>query len=560
MKLPCRTKIFRIFFCAVFLNIASSTVAEPVTNSNPTGISKGNSYIEGPAPHLMRSLSRHALIIGISQYFDPRISTLKGIKHDMDSATKMAESMGVPKQNIRYIRDLDATAAGIEREIMELNSRVQPGDRVFFYFSGHGTRWYDAAIKKDECVEGLMPADSKPLTNERITALLKPVADKSDKLFMFYDACHSGGVVDKPSMSRAITSSSVKSLTPKFISPGGSEQCFKPVNIKDRSFAGAVEATGLSPQNVVQISSARPEEVSFDDEHIGGLATETWKNCMLGEAKDLDHSGGVTVEEIAACAQVKLTEYFTTNKQYATSHITIGGNRTFIPAWFSSSNPLHVTSSPIEHIPALPRTEPPRTTESTSLSAQHPTIPPSEVQQAYSHAALKDIYSQRNANRRVTVELSNLTPRIGKDPIELSVTSDHAGYLYVVMLGSDNKSFSVLFPNDLDSKNLVEAGKIIRIPRESWAITAQGPAGTDQLLVAVTDTPRDLKLLGKKKDGPFLQSLTDQAGRVDLHWLIGTSSNRASADCSGSGTTRNLFVAAKCSDSFGAALVQITER
>lgn len=506
------------------------------------------------------NLSRHALIIGISHYFDPRISVLKGIKHDIESATKMAEAMGVPRQNIRYIRDLDATASNIEKAILELNSRVQPGDRVFFYFSGHGTRWFDPSIKKDECVEGLMPADSKPLTNERITALFKPVADKSDKLFMFYDACHSGGVVDKAVASRG-QSAEKNRITPKFTSPGGSEQCFKPVNIKDRSLGGSIGVAGLSLQNVVQVSSARPEEVSFDDEHIGGLATETWRKCMLGDAKDLDHSGGVTVEEIAACAQVKLTNYFTTNHQYEASHITIGGNKSFIPAWFleeSSSNSRPASSSNISTLQVpLPQSSP--LAIPTPLE-QQPAVPITSAPQTYSTATFNDIYAQRDANRAVKVQINNRSPKIGIDAIEFSVNSDKDGYVYVIMLGSDKKTFTILFPNELDNNNFIKAGRTLKIPRDNWTVTAQGPAGKDQLLVTITDNPRDLAMLNGKKAGPFMQSLTDNNGRANLQWVIGAASARNLTDCNKKPASLALSDASKCSDSFGAELVEISER
>jgi hypothetical protein len=546
-----------IFLCAA--TVPAYALAFDVAWGGP--ISAKISYVPAPKADLpdktspvrqSPGFSRHALIIGIGHYADPRISVLKGIGHDMDSATRIAMSMGIPQENIRYVRDLDATAARIELEISELNARVRPGDRVFFYFSGHGTRWYDAAIKKDECVEGLMPADSKPITNEKITALFSPIAEKSDKLLMFYDACHSGGVVDKPGMSRAL-SAAADSITAKFTSAGGAEQCFSPVNIKSRSLGGLVQVAKISPQNVVQISSARPDEVSFDDEHRGGLATETWRDCMLGEAKDADHSGGITVDEITACAQAKLSAYFTSNKQYAASHITVGGNRAFIPAWFSANSPVSGGSHQAGGTPSAAALTAP------SNAATAPQRP-ADIHPSYPHAALRDIYAQRDANRKVMVEVGNPRPRIGKDRIALDVTSEQDGYLYIIMLGSDGKTFSMLFPNGLDSRNFIRAGKRLTIPREHWAISAQGPAGKDRILVVVTESPRDLNMLKAERNGPFLQSLADQTGRANLQWLVGTSGTGAATDCTAGHAVPDRTGAAKCSDSFAAALVEMTEQ
>jgi len=98
----------------------------------------------GAAQAAQPRMSRHALIIAVGEYQDPAIPTLRGVGYDIESATRMAMAMQVPEENIRVLRDAEATAANIEREIAALEKRTQPGDRVFFYFSGHGSRWYDA--------------------------------------------------------------------------------------------------------------------------------------------------------------------------------------------------------------------------------------------------------------------------------------------------------------------------------------------------------------------------------------------------------------------------------
>ncbi len=143
-------------------------------------------------------MSRHALIIGIGEYEARGIETLHGVKHDMESAKRMAETMGIPTSNIRYLRDKAATLEGIRKEIRELEERINQGDRVFVYYSGHGTRYLDESISKDTCTEALMAADGNALTNRELGQLLKRIADKTDKLFVFYDACFSGGVVAEP--------------------------------------------------------------------------------------------------------------------------------------------------------------------------------------------------------------------------------------------------------------------------------------------------------------------------------------------------------------------------
>ncbi|MBI1891549.1 MAG: caspase family protein [Burkholderiales bacterium] len=493
--------------------------------------------------------SRHALIIGVGEYMNSTVPSLKGIQHDMDSATRMAESMSIPKENIRYVRDLDATSTRIEQEINELVKRTQPGDRVFLYYSGHGTRWYDEALKKDGCVEALLPSDSKPLTNQRMAALLKPISDKTDKLFVFYDACHSGGVVDKPLTTRSFTGSAFAKLTPKYSPAGVPSFCATPANLRTRSFTDQASKQGALPQNIVEVSSSRQDEISFDDETGGGLATQAWRDCMLSDAEDIDNSGAISVDEIAACAQGKIDKRFANNAQYAAPHITIGGNRAFIPNLFASNS---VAQASTDGQSAAPIVQVSANTQTTASAA--PAVKPP------ASAALDDIYAQRDARRKVSINLRNSALRIGKDNLDFSVTSSHDGYVYLIMLGSDDKSYYLLFPNELDQDNAISAGQTLKLPRKKWQITAQGPAGTDRMLAVVAESPRDLSLLGNAKEGPFITTLTDPKGRANLQWLTGTSVNQGDADCSNGGRQRGLSIATKCSNAFGAAVADIIEK
>jgi len=134
-------------------------------------------------------------------------------------------------------------------------------------------------------------------------------------------------------------------------------------------------------------------------------------------------------------------------------------------------------------------------------------------------ATLKDIEAQRNPRRKVEVTLSKPSMKIGKDALELTVRTSHDGHIYLVMLGSDAKSFYVLFPNGLDAENKIKANQTLRLPRPDWKLMAQGPAGTNQLLVVVSDTPRDLSALRQlppTSAAPFTFSLNDLPGREAL--------------------------------------------
>jgi Caspase domain len=249
--------------------------------------------------------NRHALIIGVSQYADPGTPPLPGARIDRESATQMASAMQVPASNIKYLQDSQATGDNIRKALADLNDRVQDGDRVFVHYSGHGTRYNDP--NAGGCVEALLAYDggmSGTITNREMSDLLKPITQKTDKLFVMYDACHSGGLVanTSPLRTRGMSNSQDEgALRPKFSSI--SEECGRPVNVKSRNLLVEQVSTGALPQDVVHVSASRDNEISFDDERKGGLATQFMRDCMLREAKDLDGSGAISMDEIRQCAR-----------------------------------------------------------------------------------------------------------------------------------------------------------------------------------------------------------------------------------------------------------------
>jgi len=499
------------------------------------------STMGGPAAARTRALppraNRHALIVGIGEYrVDPArpVAALPGVPHDMRNALAIARQMQIPADNITLLRDRDATRDGVLQALRELEHRVQPGDRVFVYWSGHGSRYFDP--QENGCVETLVPYDLRDLGNREFAQWLQPLARRTDKMMVVYDACHSGGVGGAAAApSRAWGAG----WTPKFTP--GVQACQQASNLRTRSLPDAAKALGVSGQDVVYLASSRPDEVSFDNAATGGLATSSLRQCLLGDARDLDGDGTISVGEIAACAQEKIDQALRGQSQLLPHHLVVGGNRAFVPAWFAGSPAPQVTA------PALTPHSPPA--DRPSLS---PPPPPSAepVDVPLSPAGvLEQVHAQRDSKRRVEVQAAAERLRIGVDALDFSVTSSHAGYVYVALLGSDERSLTLLFPNALDAHNRIAAGESLLLPRVGWRITASGPKGRDRLLVLVADGPRDLSALGAAQVGPFAQPLTDAPGRTRLQWLLGTSATGGAVGCQGGG----------CSDAFGSALLTIEE-
>jgi hypothetical protein len=472
--------------------------------------------------------ARSALIVGVSTYASPEVSTLTGVPADIPLAQDMARAMGIPHERTQVLRDGQATKAGILSALDKLSSEVAEGGRVFIYFSGHGTRWYEAQTKG--CKEGLLAHDGQAITNEEIAQHTRRIHSVADKLIVMFDACHSGGVGNKDRFTRSVLSGA---LTPKFFtrSDADAQACEQPTNLRTRSLLGASGPLGGLSENFVQVTSARPDEVSFDEPGKGGLATQGLHACLLGGAADSNGSGAVSVAEIERCTQAAINAKLKPWPQLIPHHVTVSGNRNLVPV----PAPLPV-QAPLVAAPAAERVP----TPSPAVEPTPIPVPPALA----SLATLEDIAHQRNPRRKLEVAPSHKQLRIGKDALGLRLTSSHDGHVYLVLLGSDQRSFYLLFPNGLDADNRIRARTPLVLPRPSWTLKAAGPSGTDRLLVLVTDSPRDLRTLSVAPPdaaAPFTYALNDMAGRAALVDFF-----------TGRGVTGQ-------SESFGAQLLSIEE-
>lgn len=467
--------------------------------------------------------TRHALVIGIGEYTDAEVPTLRGMPQDMASARRMALAMGVPESQITLLRDGAATGAGVRAALAALDARVRDGDRVFVYYSGHGTRWFDPVLKADGCTEGLMAADGQVISNIELGQRLAPLARRADKLFVFYDACFSGGLAESPLRTRSLVRTGSATLTPKFVRgssvASAPEACGEPANFRTRSLPAVLQQRQAVPENVVQVAASRPDEVSFDSSSTGGLATAAWRDCLLGQARDVDGSGAITVDEVTQCAQAQLDRALAGLPGVRGQQMTLVGNTRFVPAWGAAPD--------------------------AAASAKTPGAAPSRATPA---ELLAEVHGQRDGQRRVVATLRRERLKIGRDALELDVTPSRDGHLYVALAGSDGQSLYLLYPNDLARDNRVQAGRRVALPGPGWEVVAGGPPGTETLLVMVTDAPRDLASLGREKAGPFMKTLLDGQGRARLQAVL--ANGTPAPDCGQPGR-------GACSDAFGAALLKV---
>lgn len=152
--------------------------------------------------------SNHALLIGIGQY-ETRI--LEGPPHDVAALkTVLASRYDFSPANIRTLVNRDAAKARILSELKQLRHRTRPGDRIFIYFSGHGTSRRDdlMALPLPHASGALVPADFSADPNQSLDDMmsqlivgrrdLRPMLEQLDRdrqVLLVFDTCFSGNAV-----------------------------------------------------------------------------------------------------------------------------------------------------------------------------------------------------------------------------------------------------------------------------------------------------------------------------------------------------------------------------
>lgn len=507
----------------------------------------------------------HALLMFIGDY-RAGIPKLEGVQHDVPSALSIAHLMGVRDENIQLLQDRQLTLEGMQNAFAELDRRINPGDKVFVYYSGHGGR-QRVHDPEERCAESLITVNGSSFIDTELEAQLAKLSGRAQKIIAMIDSCHSGGV----------TTRGVRRFTPKYWSRGGEDACEEPVNLLTRSINSAARSTGSGGKNYVYIAAAKNNEVSLDEPDKGGFATLAWAQCMSGEAIDADGSGGLTAEEIRACAQQKIDAETQGLEGVLPQHISIVGNPELVMTLASRKSEAPPVQEPVVHEAAaqLPVLSPPDQAPVLSAAippAQNLPLPvaavsmpaapvpqPSPVQatQSGAPATLLDIYNGRDDLRTVTIIPDKDRLKIGRDKFSFSIRSSHDGYLYLMMVGSDGKTFDLLFPNKLDRNNYIQADQAVQFPRSNWEIVAQGPVGQDHILALVADAPRDLARLPMVNAGPFSIVNATFAGKRSIQLVSSTPSAATQDECTAG--RRNLAVAQVCSDAYGAALTVVDE-
>lgn len=205
----------------------------------------------------------YAVVIAVADY--ENFSALNGdLNFTINDAKKFTgflmskEGGSVPRENIYLLTEEKARKANIIHYTKKMFSRAKPGDRVIFFYSGHGAP--GAFIPYDVRQTG-----AGMLYFSELKELFRTANCKTKLLFA--DACHSG---------------SLKKNTPK---------TFK------KSLKKEANAEKGSSINIAVMMSSRANETSIEKGDIKqGLFSYNLIEALSGKA-DSNHNGIVTIEE-----------------------------------------------------------------------------------------------------------------------------------------------------------------------------------------------------------------------------------------------------------------------
>ncbi len=150
-----------------------------------------------PSPSSTSRPGHVALVVGIDDYPYVHARPLRGCRNDARRiGGLLQDAFGF---QVRLLLDEQATRDGLLAAMAELEQDLDPGDRVVFHFSGHGSRIVDPS---GGAVETLLPQDSgrgehpnRDVTDRELFGWLSRLSAKTPYVTLVMDSCHAGGIV-----------------------------------------------------------------------------------------------------------------------------------------------------------------------------------------------------------------------------------------------------------------------------------------------------------------------------------------------------------------------------
>jgi len=393
-----------------------------------------------------------AFIIGINAYEE---AALEGCRTDAENMYQtIQEVWGYKSEQIKMLVDKEATRQAILDAFDNwLVKGTRSGDRVFFYYSGHGTQLPDDNSDEDDgWDEAYCPVDMKMIRDDEINQRLHKLSGR--QVIFVSDSCHSG------TNTRGLTRSHKIKRLP-FKGKFKSNITLNP----DRG-VGVLEKGNnvVEPlNNVISYSAVSPSQEALDGGPEGGVFTKAFVKAVKEKAADRDQNGKITHAEVLAYVQDDSQAYCDKTGQCN-----------------SSTNQGHLT-------PQLDANAKWNSIDITTKVAS----PPDWSSSVDDVIEVAQGLENNNAARLKTNILPSSLFSL-KDKMQFSISSQRTGYLLLLDINSEGK-LTIIFPNEYSKKEnrkgTLEAGQTITIPDSSYnfEFEAQEPVGQGLLLTLLIE-------------------------------------------------------------------------
>ncbi|MDD4930142.1 MAG: caspase family protein [Gallionella sp.] len=369
-----------------------------------------------------------ALIVGVGKYALSS-ANLTGIDLDVNMARDMALYMGIRPENIHVLLDEQATLPHVREEMKTwLAQDVSSADRVFFYYSGHGTQVPDKSGDEQDSLDEAMvlhDIDGKSYQglyiDDDFGADLK--RNPSRNMVVVVDACHSGTGTKSISFANG-NSFNVSEGMPKFLNLFNVHR----TTTKDLGVSGVADGAVSGEDNYLAIAAAQDNQQSIATRK-GSLFTVAFRDAFDSER---GRAAPPTLRSIYLATEAKLKESgvkfqpnLSGNQEIAARSLGVASNS---GEGSAGNGPLwQDISKLVDKLPAL------------SINA--PAV------------------------------------RYNGDATEFVVDIPSDGYLNIVMIGPKDNG-TVLFPNSYHADNRVQTGHLsFPTAQMPFRITAQPPYG-----------------------------------------------------------------------------------
>jgi len=399
-----------------------------------------------------------ALIIGINEY---EIQPLNGCVTDAENMERVVEEVwGYKASQIKVLFDKEATREAILDAFDNWLIRdTRSGDRVFFYYSGHGTQVDDGDGDEDDGQdEAFCPVDcptaieKNAITDDEMNKKLKALSNR--QVIFVTDSCHSG----TSTRSLAFRESTLKVK--------------RILNRKSTSTPSSIRGIGLAEsgnntvdrfKNVIAYSAVSPSQKAFDGGPNGGIFTNAFIKGIKERKADTDGNGKITHGEVLSYVQQVSQEYCDQHRDDCVSE----NNGHLTPQLDAQSqwNTVDITAR--------------------DITPPSPSSSPNDIMDI-----AEGFDNKNSAQLRVKI-LPSTTFNLG-DKMQFTIKSQRTGYLFLLDINSKGQ-LMVLFPNKYSKKvnreSVLEAGQTITIPDDSYNFDfeAQEPTGKGLLLALLIE-------------------------------------------------------------------------